>query len=88
MLVLNYLQKNLLNSSPDVTTRVKLEICRCILDDYNDSNNLNKEIKELENIINNDILLYGDKIDDKLKTMYIIIMVYVVRKKFEAHLTL
>ena len=68
MLVLNRLQKNLLNSSPDVTTRVKLEIGRCIHDDYNDSNNLNKAVKELENIINNDISLYGDKIDDKLKS--------------------
>ena len=68
MLVLNRLQKNLIDSSPDITTRVKLEIGRCIHDDYNDSNNLNKAVKELENIINNDISLYGDKIDDKLKS--------------------
>ena len=68
MLVLNRLQKNLLNSSPDVTTRVKLEIGRCLHDDYNDSDNLNKAVKELENIINDIISIHGDKIDDKLKS--------------------
>ena len=68
MLVLNRLQNNLLNSSPDVTTRVKLEIGRCLHDDYHDSNNLNKAVKELENIINDIISLHGDKIDDKLKS--------------------
>ena len=68
MLVLNRLQKNLQNSCPDATMRVKLEIGRCLHDDYHDSNNLNKAVEVLKNIIddiNNDS---NNKIDDKLKS--------------------
>ena len=68
MLVLNRLQKNLQNCSPDITMRVKLEIGRCLHDDYHDSNNISKAINELENIINNIINVHGDKIDNKLKS--------------------
>ena len=68
MLVLNRLQKNLQNSCPDATMRVRLEIGRCLHDDYHDSNNLNKAVEVLKNIIddiNNDS---NNKIDDKLKS--------------------
>ena len=68
MLVLNRLQKNLQNSSPDVTMRVKLEIGRCLHDDYQDSNNLTKAVEELKNIIDDINNNHGDKIDDKLKS--------------------
>jgi FKBP12-rapamycin complex-associated protein len=48
--------------------RVKLEIGRCLHDDYHDSDNLNKAVEVLKNIIddiNNDS---SNKIDDKLKS--------------------
>ena len=68
MLVLNRLQKNLQNSCADVTVRVKLEVGRCLHDDYHDSNNLEKAVNELKNIIDNILSVQGDNVEDKLKS--------------------
>ena len=68
MLVLNRLQKNLQNCCADATMRVKLEIGKCLHDDYHDSNNLSKAVDVLKNLIN-DINNDNNKdIDDKLKS--------------------
>ena len=68
MLVLNRLQKNLQSCNPEVHMRVKLEIGRCLHDDYHDSNNLNKAVEVLKNIINDINNENNNKIDDKLKS--------------------
>ena len=68
MLVLNRLQKNLQNSCEDAIMRVKLEIGKCLHDDYQDSENLSKAVDVLKNLIN-DINNDNNKdIDDKLKS--------------------
>ena len=52
MLVLNRLQKNLTKSSPNIKIRVQLAIGKCLHDNYDEPNNLDKAINELEKIVN------------------------------------
>ena len=68
MLVLNRLQKNLQNCCADATMRVKLEIGKCLHDDYHDSNNLSKAVDVLKNLINDINNDNNKNIDDKLKS--------------------
>ena len=65
MLVLNRLQKDLINSGPNIKLRVKLAIGKCLHDNYDEPNNLDKAINELEKIVNFSI---DNKILDPLKS--------------------
>ena len=65
MLVLKNKKKNLQNCCADATMRVKLEIGKCLHDDYHDSNNLSKEDNVLKNLINNINNYNNKKINEK-----------------------
>ena len=69
MLVLNRLQNNLQNCNHEATLRIKLEVGRCLHDDYHDANNLSKAVEELGNIIKDINSDNNNKIDDKLKSI-------------------
>ena len=64
MLVLNRLKKNLINTESDIGIRVELEIGKCLHDNYDEPENLNKAIQKLEQIVNDKI----DKVLDPLKS--------------------
>ena len=64
MIVLNQLQKNLKNCEADIKARVGLALAKCNHDDNDEPNNLDKAIKELENIFKFDM----DKLQEKLKS--------------------
>ena len=52
MLVLNRLKKNLINSGPNIAVQVDLAIGKCYHDNYEEPNNIDKAIKEIEKIVN------------------------------------
>ena len=70
MLVLNRLQKNLINSGQNIKVRVKLAIGKCYHDDYDEPNNLDKAINELEKIVNDNINDILDPLKSKIYCYY------------------
>ena len=65
MLVLNRLQRNLINSGPNIEVEVKLAKGKCYHDNYDDPKNLDMAIKELEKIVKLNI----NEISDLLKSI-------------------
>ena len=63
MLVLNRLKKSLINTESNIGIRVELEIGKCLHDNYDEPENLNKAIQKLEEIVNK-----IDKVEDPIKS--------------------
>ena len=70
MLVLNRLQKTLINSGPNIEVDIKLAIGKCYHDNYDEPNNLDKAIKELEKIVNLNINEISDLLKSKIYCYY------------------
>ena len=70
MLVLNRLQKSLKNSLSDIAIQVELEVGKCLHDDYDDPNNLDKAILKLEKIMNLNINKVLDPLKSKIYCYY------------------
>ena len=69
-LVLNRLQKNLVNSGPNIEVEVKLAIGKCYHDNYDEPNNLDMAINELEKIVNLNINEISDLLKSKIYCYY------------------
>ena len=65
MLVLKRLKKNFVKSGPNITVQVDLAIGKCYHDNYEEPNNLDKAIMEIEKIVNHQSI---NEILDPLKS--------------------
>ena len=70
MLILNRLQKSLINSGPNVAVQVELAVGKCLHDDYDDPNNLDKAINRLEKLVNCNLSEVLDTLKSKIYCYY------------------
>ena len=70
MLVLNRLQKNLVNTGAHLEIRVEIAMGKCLHDNYDDPNNLDKAIKKMEKIVKNNINNVLDPLKSKIYCYY------------------
>ena len=70
MLVLDRLKSELKKGGRHLEIRVEMEMGKCIHDNYNERNHLDKAIKKMENIVKNNINCVSDTLKSKIYCYY------------------